>query len=147
MVFLKEFFRKIDFEKIQQTTKQHAIIPSMHRVKECDRLGVPIDGGFSVIDGGFSVISRQTPTNPRHDAVCNLRTCSLVKFISFSINPSPATHLLRKKCHLLKLSAVCKYLCQGLISAYRQTIWTQIRLLQEEQSDLVPHCLLQTRLQ
>ena len=25
--------------------------------------------------------------------------------------------------------------------AYRQTVWTQIRLLPEEQSDLGPHCL------
>ena len=25
--------------------------------------------------------------------------------------------------------------------AYRQTVWTQIRLLLEEQSDLGPHCL------
>ena len=27
------------------------------------------------------------------------------------------------------------------IFAYRQTVWTQIRLLLEEQSDLGPHCL------
>ena len=27
------------------------------------------------------------------------------------------------------------------IYAYRQTVWTQIRLLLEEQSDLGPHCL------
>ena len=27
--------------------------------------------------------------------------------------------------------------------AYRQTVWTQIRLLLEEQSDLGPHCLQQ----
>ena len=27
------------------------------------------------------------------------------------------------------------------IFAYRQTMWTKIRLLQKEQSDLGPHCL------
>ena len=28
-----------------------------------------------------------------------------------------------------------------IIFAYRQTVWTQIRLLLKEQSDLGPHCL------
>ena len=32
------------------------------------------------------------------------------------------------------------------IFAYRQTVWTQIRLLLEEQSDLGPHCLQKWRL-
>ena len=32
MVFLKEFFEKVDFEKIQQTTKKHAELPKMQRV-------------------------------------------------------------------------------------------------------------------
>ena len=36
-----------------------------------------------------------------------------------------------------------EYSCKLLkpIFAYRQTVWTQIRLLLEEQSDLGPHCL------
>ena len=34
--------------------------------------------------------------------------------------------------------ATCKCLCQGLISAYRQTLWAQIRQLLQEQSDLGP---------
>ena len=38
MVFLKEFFEKVDFEKIQQTTKKHEKFPREQRVK----------GGFSV---------------------------------------------------------------------------------------------------
>ena len=33
MVFLKEFFEKVDFEKNQQTTKKHEKLPSMQRVK------------------------------------------------------------------------------------------------------------------
>ena len=33
MVFLKEFFKKVDFEKIQQMTKKHEKVPSMQRVK------------------------------------------------------------------------------------------------------------------
>ena len=32
MVFLKEFFENVDFEKIQQTTKKHAKLPSMQRI-------------------------------------------------------------------------------------------------------------------
>ena len=36
MVFLKEFFEKIDFEKNQQTTKKHEKLPSMQRVKIVD---------------------------------------------------------------------------------------------------------------
>ena len=33
MVFLKEFFGKVDFEKNQQKTKKHAKLPSSQRVK------------------------------------------------------------------------------------------------------------------
>ena len=32
-VFLKEFFEKVDFEKNQQTTKEHEKLPSRQRVK------------------------------------------------------------------------------------------------------------------
>ena len=32
MVFLKEFFEKVDFDKNQQTTKKQEILPSRHRV-------------------------------------------------------------------------------------------------------------------
>ena len=31
----------------------------------------------------------------------------------------------------------------NILFVYRQTVWTQIRLLLEEQSDLGPHCLQQ----
>ena len=31
MVFLKQFFEKVDFEKNQQTTKKHKILPSRQR--------------------------------------------------------------------------------------------------------------------
>ena len=48
-----------------------------------------------------------------------------------------------KEMHPKMLSAACKLLPQGLISAYSQTVWIQIRLLLGEQSDLDPHCLLQ----
>ena len=34
MVFLKEFFKKVDFEKNQQTTKKHEKLPRMQRAKE-----------------------------------------------------------------------------------------------------------------
>ena len=33
MLFLKEFFEKVDFEINQQTTKMHEILASMQRVK------------------------------------------------------------------------------------------------------------------
>ena len=33
MVFLKEFFEKVDFEKNQQTTKKHEKLPRMQTVK------------------------------------------------------------------------------------------------------------------
>ena len=33
MVFLKEFFEKVDFEKNQQTTKKHEKLPRRQRVK------------------------------------------------------------------------------------------------------------------
>ena len=35
MVFLKEFFQKLDFEKSRQTTKKHEKLPSMQRVEAC----------------------------------------------------------------------------------------------------------------
>ena len=46
-------------------------------------------------------------------------------------------------CRLPSSSAAsrCKHCI--LISAYRQTVWTQIRLLLAVQSDLGPHCLQQ----
>ena len=34
MIFLKEFFEKDDFEKNQQTTKKHAKLPRMQRIKK-----------------------------------------------------------------------------------------------------------------
>ena len=33
MVFLKEFFKKVDFEKNLHTTKKHEKLPKMQRVK------------------------------------------------------------------------------------------------------------------
>ena len=33
MIFLNEFFEKVDFEKSQQMTKKHAKLPSRDRVK------------------------------------------------------------------------------------------------------------------
>ena len=46
-----------------------------------------------------------------------------------------------RKCRLFMSSA--EYSCKLFkpIFARRQTVWTQIRLLLEEQSDLGPHCL------
>ena len=38
MVFLKDFFEKIYFEKIQQTAKKHAKLPSIQRVKVLSQL-------------------------------------------------------------------------------------------------------------
>ena len=32
-IFLKEFFKKVNFEKNQQTTKKHAKLPSRQKVK------------------------------------------------------------------------------------------------------------------
>ena len=43
----------------------------------------------------------------------------------------------------MKSSAACKCLRQGLIWTYKQTVWTQIRLVLEVQSDLGPHYLQQ----
>ena len=40
-------------------------------------------------------------------------------------------------CHLLNIFANFS----KLFLAYRQTVWTKIRLLLKEQSDLGPHCL------
>ena len=37
MVFLKEFFEKVDNEKNQQTTKKHEKLPRMQRVKLMDK--------------------------------------------------------------------------------------------------------------
>ena len=34
LVFLKEFFEKVNFEKSQQTTKIHEKLPSMQRVND-----------------------------------------------------------------------------------------------------------------
>ena len=47
---------------------------------------------------------------------------------------------------LLKCSAVSKSLRQDIMSTDRQLVWTKIRLLQDEQSDLRSHVLLTIRL-
>ena len=44
-----------------------------------------------------------------------------------------------------QLSAACKCLYDGIKLAYKQTVWTQTRLLFEEQTDLFSHCLLHGR--
>ena len=56
----------------------------------------------------------------------------------FILNPLIAKKNCIRKCRLFMSSA--EYSCKlfKLIFAYRQTVWTQIRL---EQSDLGPHCL------
>ena len=59
---------------------------------------------------------------------------------------TPATKKMHLKYRLLKSSAAYICLLQELISAYRQTVWTLIRLLLQEQSDHGPHCLIQGRL-
>ena len=63
------------------------------------------------------------------------------------ISTHPVFSIVTSLITLRDSSAECEFLCQGLISAYRQIVWTQIRLLLEEQSDPGPHCLLQRRFQ
>ena len=59
----------------------------------------------------------------------------------FHIYPLNAMKICIWKCRLFMSSA--EYSCKLFkpIFAYRQTLWTQIRLLLKEQSDLGPHCL------
>ena len=49
----------------------------------------------------------------------------------------PASENVVCLCRLLHLLANFS----NILFAYRQTVWTKIRLLLEEQSDLGPHCL------
>ena len=58
---------------------------------------------------------------------------------SLKMPRNPASENVVCLCHLLHLLANFF----KIPFAYRQTVWTQIRLLQEEQSDLGPHCLQQ----
>ena len=50
------------------------------------------------------------------------------KDVKYIFNPSPVTKKCIWKCRLLESSAACKclHVHQGLISAYGQTVWTQI---------------------
>ena len=68
-------------------------------------------------------------------------TVSCTCFHSIQLNPKNAKKICIWKCSLFMLSA--EYSCKFFkpIVAYRQTVWTLIRLLLEEQSDLGPHCL------
>ena len=66
------------------------------------------------------------------------------KLLTISHSISTVVTLPAIKMHLKMSSAACKCLCQVLILAYRHTVWIQIRLLLEEQSDLGSHCLLRT---
>ena len=56
--------------------------------------------------------------------------------LTVKIPRKPASENVVCLCHLVSILGNFKP-----IFAYRQTVWTMIRLLLEEQSDLGPHCL------
>ena len=71
-------------------------------------------------------------------------TCNTTK----SFSSLPTTNKMTAKmssADLLKSPAVCKFSRQGIMSTERQTVWTNIRKIKDEQSDLRPHCLLTRR--
>ena len=70
----------------------------------------------------------------------------LIEIYPYSLYPALTNLLTRQfflswKCCLLFKSAACNQVYFGLIFSWKQTIWTQIRLLLREQSDLGPYCL------
>ena len=69
---------------------------------------------------------------------CNYRLCMVTRMTELF-----NCHKIIWKCRLQKSSAVCKCSWKVLILAYRQTVWTQIILLTEGQSDLGLHSLPQ----
>ena len=68
-------------------------------------------------------------------------TAILTEFTSLKVYSFPLTLKMQEILHLKMSSA--EYSCKLFrsIFAYRQTVWTLIRLLLEEQSDPGPHCL------
>ena len=71
--------------------------------------------------------------------LCGMNTERCLVILLWLLNPLPAMEKKTSE-HVLCLSCMQHV---KLISAYRQTVWTQIRLLLEEQYDLDPHCLQQ----
>ena len=61
----------------------------------------------------------------------------IVFALTLKMPQKPASQNVVCLCRLLNIFAILS----NLFFAYRQTVWTLIRLLLEEQSDLGPHCL------
>ena len=72
----------------------------------------------------------------RHAKTCRFH----ISCISFKVNTYSATIILSWKC-LLIMSAALFQMHTSMLSSWKPTLWTLIRLLLREQSDLGPFCL------
>ena len=67
------------------------------------------------------------------------KTCSINSKSSIKRTGASAQQGMQNRLSMLSAEYSCKLFKSNF--AYRQTVWTLIRLLLEEQSDLGPHCL------
>ena len=83
MVFLKELFEKVDFEKNRQTTKNHEKLPSRQRVKDYTCKLLPL------------LVNRRRPLTTLNGILCAPVSASInVAFHSHGADlPSPSSNL------------------------------------------------------
>ena len=66
VVFLKEFFKKVDFEKKMQTTKKHAKLPSRQRINPVVKWAI---SSFNISMWG--VCMQSSPNTPHYNTDLN----------------------------------------------------------------------------
>ena len=90
---------------------------------------------------GFLCTGKQTGSQKSYSFALKRRQIYQVYLVSLTLKAprKSASENVVCLCRLLHLLANFS----NLHFAYRQTVWTQIRLLLKEQSDLDPHCLQQ----
>ena len=103
----------------------------------CFCIHVDPDQTAGAVWSGSTLFAKMTFKN--HKQMTKQMTVVVIGSLTLKAPRKSASENVVCSCHLLHLLANFS----NLHFAHRQTVWTQIRLLLKEQSDLGPHCLHQ----
>ena len=81
MVFLKEFFENVDFEKYQQKTKKHAKLPNMQRVN----MDAQLTSGVGGLNFGLNLYPHRYFVCPGNDSCGEKLNFSVTSVFSLHI--------------------------------------------------------------